>query len=69
MNLIKNEENKEMVNLDKVTCICPDANALMVCFVFDSMNADEVNVIKWMFKDLDSFNNFMYFIGSSAIEV
>lgn len=69
MNFITNKENKELVNLDKVTCIIPDKSAKKIHFIFDSMIEGYTNKIEWHFSSEQSFNKVMSYIESLSSEV
>lgn len=60
MKLIRSEQNTAIVNLDKVTYIHPakskSGDKHVIYFVFDCMNAEEVNEIKWEFTDEHDFD-------------
>lgn len=68
MKLIRNQHNTAIVNLDKVTYIHPAKSKTggkhVIYFVFDCMNADEVNEVKWEFSDEIDFD---LVIGKLAI--
>jgi len=61
MRLIENKHNKQIVNLDLVTYIHPAESKTggdhKIYFVFDSMNAEDVNEIQWIFKELSDFES------------
>ena len=60
MKLIRNEHNTAIVNLDKVTYMHPAKSKTggkhAIYFVFDCMNSEEVNEIKWEFTDGHDFD-------------
>jgi hypothetical protein len=60
MKLIRSEHNTAIVNLDKVTYIHPAKSKAggkhVIYFVFDCMNSEVVNEIKWEFNDESYFD-------------
>jgi len=68
MKFIKNKHNKAIINLDKVAYIYPTKSKTggkhVICFVFDSMNEDEVNEMSWGF---DKEGDFDFAIGRLEI--
>ncbi|MCP4325613.1 MAG: hypothetical protein GY787_27995 [Alteromonadales bacterium] len=69
---LRAENNNEIVNLSKVTYIHPMINEktekYFIYFVFDSMNNDEVNEIKWQLHSAEQVHNILEGIGIVDIE-
>ena len=51
MNIIRNRKNTPIINLDKVTqiypSICEKQGLFNLYFMFDAMNGEEINEVKW----------------------
>lgn len=58
--LLRNSKNTPIINLDKVTQIYPGVYAkqevFKLYFMFDALNADDVNEAVWIFDSEDELN-------------
>ncbi len=69
MNFITNKENKQPVNLDKVSYVHPSKSDKKIYFIFDSMIEGETNEVEWVFSSERSFIKVMSYIKSKSLEV
>jgi len=58
--IIRNSKNNSIVNLGRVTAIYPSINEgnkiFNLYFVFDSMNDEQMNEVKWEFRSKDEID-------------
>jgi len=63
MNIIRNGKNTGMVNLDRVTQIYPSINeetkAFNLYFIFDAINMEECNEVKWELGSRDEIERIL----------
>jgi hypothetical protein len=61
--IIRNSKNGSIVNLDKVTQIYPSisekSGIFNLYFIFDAMNNEECNEVKWEFGSVDEIERIL----------
>ena len=62
--LIRNSKNSSIVNLANVTqiypSICEKTDTFNLYFIFDAMNNEECNEVKWQFNSKDEIETLLY---------
>lgn len=69
--IIRNSKNSTLVNLDNVTQIYPSINEeekiFNIYFIFDAMNAEECNEVKWVFNSVDEIEHVLLGLGFTEV--